>query len=439
MAGMVVMARRVALAIALMSSSLLSLAPTALAAAPTNDDFTNRETLNGSLPIEVTRSNVEATKENGEFIPGLAPAGHSIWFEWEAQSTGWVTIGACKDEFPTVLAIFTGTELTHLTPVATGNADEGPDCPYRQSQYTFMAQSATKYEIAVDGCGFYLPEQAPPQTEGQVRLRIEATPPPPNDDFVHAATLVSSLEEEFEGEAFYVGQKFGYNWNATAEGGEPSLIGGPGGASVWYSWTAPISGDVRVNPELLNPGLRLGLYTGNSLEGLQLLFGGLKPYESVTFTASAGTTYRIVVYGLLEESIEPAMGNFQITISMHGPPPTDSGGDKQTQPQPPSPDTIPPDTKIFERVLKSRPPIYVFSFQSSEPNATFRCKLDKHPFVPCGSTRTFGHGYEPGLHVLRVAAVDVAGNVDPTSAVAHFRITRKPEHNKRHRKGRRAR
>jgi hypothetical protein len=196
---------RVLCVLALASVGLLLPSSTALAAAPANDDFANREVLSGSLPIEVSRSSVEATKESGEFIPGLAPAGHSIWFEWETQGAGWVTVGACDDEFPTILAVFTGTELGHLTPAASGNADEGPDCPYSQRQYTFKAMSGAKYVIAVDGNTFHMPEAPPPVTEGEVTLRIEETPSPPNDDFSEATAMEAPIEEEPGGSSFLLG------------------------------------------------------------------------------------------------------------------------------------------------------------------------------------------------------------------------------------------
>ncbi len=85
------------------------------------------------------------------------------------------------------------------------------------------------------------------------------------------------------------------------------------------------------------------------------------------------------------------------------------------------PDTTPPDTTISKRVLKRRPPIFVFHFQSTEPGSTFRCKLDRHPFASCPSSKRFGH-LKPGRHKLEVAAVDAAANKDPTPAVAHFKF-----------------
>lgn len=84
-------------------------------------------------------------------------------------------------------------------------------------------------------------------------------------------------------------------------------------------------------------------------------------------------------------------------------------------------ESLPPDTKIFKSVLRRRPPIFVFHFQSTEPGSTFRCKLDRHPFATCPSSQRFGH-LKPGRHKLEVAAVDAAGNEDPTPAVARFKV-----------------
>lgn len=211
----------------------------ALAEAPANDKFANREVLVGDVlteaPIAVTRTNVEATKEEGEWISPLA-AGHSVWFEWEAKSTGWVSIGACEDGFPTIVGVYTGTEINKLTPVASGNADEGPSCT-NLGQYTFKAISGTKYVIGVDGDAFYV-EPPKPVTEGEIFLRIEATPPPPNDDFANATPFEGKVNEEPGGARFYFASTQGYNWGATKELGEPS-DGPSDGATVWYTWTPP--------------------------------------------------------------------------------------------------------------------------------------------------------------------------------------------------------
>ncbi len=225
----------------LVVASLLLLAPAALAA-PANDDFANREVLSGSLPIEVGRSNAGATKEAEEFLGSFFVAGHSVWFEWEATSTGWVTVGSCEGEFRPVVGVFTGSAVNALTKVASGNASEGPNCPFSEREFTFKAITGTSYKISVDGNAFYIPPAEPPPTEGEFTLRIEDRPPPVNDNFQDAAALEGKISEEPGGDRFYYASAFGYNWGATKEAGEPDHGGDPGGASVWYSWTAPDSG-----------------------------------------------------------------------------------------------------------------------------------------------------------------------------------------------------
>ena len=420
--GRTVVGLRVALALA--AACLLLFATPALAAPPANDDFANRETLSGSLPIAVSRSNDGATKESGEFLGPLFAAGHSVWFEWEASSDGWVTVGGCEADFEDVVGVYAGTAVNALTPVPSGNSSEGPHCPFRQREYTFKAASGTKYEIAVDGNPFYLPEAPAPDTEGTVELRIEATPPPTNDDFADATVLTTHLEEEFEGEAFYFGSVFGDNWNATDESGEPEFIGGPSGASVWYSWTAPVSGEAKIGG-CCGANLRLGLYKGDSLGSLQLIFGGMGQGGSATFTATAGTTYRIVAYGLIDESSgDAAMSSFQVNLSMRVQVPTQSAGVAPTI-TPALLDTTPPDTTISKHVLKRMPPIWVFNFRSSEPGSTFHCKLDKGPMVACRSSARFG-GLGPGRHRLEAFSTDAAGNRDPSPAVARFWVPKRP-------------
>jgi hypothetical protein len=100
---------------------------------------------------------------------------------------------------------------------------------------------------------------------------------------------------------------------------------------------------------------------------------------------------------------------------------------------PSSTDLLAPETTISRYVLKSRPPVRVFKFRSSEPGSTFRCKLDRRPFTACGSSMRFKYLKPGGWHVLRVAAVDMAGNKDPTPAVARFWTPRRSPESKRSR------
>ncbi len=421
---------KITLALALVSC----LVPTeALAAAPTNDDFENRETLPagfpGGLPIEVTRSNVEAEAETGEDVSPFA-AHHSIWFEWEAEATEWVTIGACGSNFPAVIGVFKGTELSNLTKVASGNSAQGPHC-FNEREYTFKAVSGTKYVIGVDGNAFSLPEAPPPVTEGEAVLRIETTPPPPNDDFADAADLtVAGQTFEFEPgqEPFYFARLLGYNWGASKEIGEPEHEGDPGGASVWYEWAAPETGLVHLSACCF-AGAIVGLYQGSSVDALARVPFNNEIWPEKQAQVVAGQTYMIAVDGVFDESGgEAEQVSFSINVSMTLPArDTETPNPFESVPRPP--DTTAPETKIEKSQLRIATRTAKFWFSASETTQGFLCRLDKGDFKPCGSPRTYKH-LKPGGHTFRAIAVDAAGNVDGSPAVARFKIP-KPHHGRR--------
>lgn len=405
--------------------ALLALPGGALAAAPANDDFADRQVLSpgfpGDEPVEITASNIEATKEDGEFIPGLAPAGHSVWFEWEAASDGWVTIGACDNQFPTVLAVFTGTAVDSLTSVANGNGSEGPDCPYQGRQYSFPSTSGIKYVIAVDGNIFHLPESPPPVTEGEIELQIKETPVPPNDEFENATEMVGQIFEEPGGDRTFFASVRGFNWTASIDHGEPQEL--TSGASVWYSLTAPEDGTYNFSSPCCQAAFQLVLdiYRGDAIKKLTPVAVGEKFPE---VDLAAGETVRIRVAGPYDEVTEqPAVAGFDFNVGAILPKPdTQTPNPFEAWSQPP--DITAPQTTIKKTVLKRLPPVFVFKFGSSEPGSSFRCSFDQQKFKPCGHGKRFGRPM-PGRHRLRVVAVDPAGNVDSTPAIGHFRF---PKH-----------
>lgn len=413
---------------------VLSLAPaSALAVAPADDDFANPEVLPagfpGGAPVEATGSNVAATKQTGENLSTYA-AGHSVWFEWEATATGWVSVGTCDSDFAALVGIFTGTELASLTRVASGNSAEGPKCHGIEREFTFMASSGTKYAIAVDGNAFTPNPESTPDAEGNIILGIEPTPPPSNDNFAAAADLTAAGQiYEFEpGEdRFYYTRLDGYNWNASKEPGEPDHEGNPGGASVWYEWTAPATGLVHLSACCFANPL-LGVYTGNSVDALTPVPLSTEFWPEKQAQVVAGQTYMIAIDGVYDDgSGEAAQVSFGISASMNLPAlPKDS----QSAPVPAPaaavsspPDSIPPETKIDKTSLRAAARSAKFWFSASEPAQGFLCRLDKAAFKPCGSPRAYKR-LKPGRHVFRVEAVDVAGNVDGSAAVASFRVPR---------------
>jgi hypothetical protein len=263
-------------------------------------------------------------------------------------------------------------------------------------------------------------------TEGAVALQIEATPVPPNDAFADASVLAGNVEEEPGEPPFYFAATQGYNWGAGKELGEPGHAGDPGGASVWYTWTAPATGSARLSAQGNWFEPLLAIYGGDSLNALTPLASSASSgIEGVPVTV--GQTYWIAVDGThSSESGEADTASFVLMLTMQLP----AGfGQQGSSPGPGSQvltaDTTPPDTRIVKRTLKRMPPIWSFRFASTEPGSTFRCKLDKQSFHDCRSPLRLS-SYRPSRHILRVVAVDVAGNVDPSAAVARFNGAARP-------------
>jgi hypothetical protein len=404
-------------------------APVAAAApAPANDAFVDAQILSGPLPIVASGTNVDATEEAGE--PGhgtffdFEPAGHSVWFSWEANDSGWVTVATCGSGFDSLLDVYTGTTLFGgLQKVARGR--EGPrfDCAPGGGQVTFMAVAGTTYTLRVDG---NLSPQPPAETEGEIALEIAPTPTPANDSFAAAQTVVA---ESLEAGTFFRVDVPGFNWNATKEAGEPAHGGDQGGASVWYSWTAPASGkaSVVVSSGAFSSSLGeqdgglLGVYAGDSLGGLTAVgTPGFSQHE-VNLQVTAGATYKMAVDGEVDSSTGlPKMGQITFLIYLDSPsPPTVV----------PPPDVIAPGTTIVRRKVKPGKRRATFAFLSSEP-ASFSCKLDARPFATCGSPKTYKN-LKPGRHSFEVTAVDAAGNRDATPAIARVKIPKpKPRNGK---------
>jgi hypothetical protein len=183
------------------------------------------------------------------------------------------TIGSTPD---TMLAVYTGAALNALTPVAS-NDDAGGGT--RQSRIGINAVIGTTYRIAVDGWH---------GDSGPITLAHRSIT---NDAFASATVMTGTIDTES-----------GSTVGATKEAGEPNHAGNVGGASIWFTWTAPTTGDVTVDTLGSDYDTLLGAYTGAAVGSLTTIasnddaFGSGGPSE-VTFTATMGTTYHFAVDG----------------------------------------------------------------------------------------------------------------------------------------------
>ena len=118
----------------------LGLARSSNAAAPANDSFANAQLITGASG-SIGGSNVSATKQGGEPDHAGNSGGRSVWYRWQANCSGTLTLDTPGVSFNTLLAVYTGTSLNSLVQVATNV--HGP--------VTFSLTPGQVYQIAIDG------------------------------------------------------------------------------------------------------------------------------------------------------------------------------------------------------------------------------------------------------------------------------------------------
>ncbi len=274
--------------------------------APKNDDFDGRTVIVGSL-THLAVSNEGATQEPGEPEHSGNSGGSSVWYSWKAPASGRVTLSTnnippylppdsgsfgvgslnltyigwppppptCGREidqnpppvFYPLLAAYTGTNVSAL--VSANVLPVSLDAyPHAVEFDVVMDQT---YQIAFDGnMG----------TTGTIPLFLALTKPAANDQFrnriqLHGINIAAT----------------GFNAGATHEVGEPSLAGSTG-KSVWWSWTAPVSGLVTIDLSGSDYSFPVGVFTGTSVSNLTLMAADT---GGVSFEAAQGQNYKIAV------------------------------------------------------------------------------------------------------------------------------------------------
>lgn len=131
---------------------------------------------------------------------------------------------------------------------------------------------------------------------------------PANDHFASGA-VISGVSISLSGN----------NNGATKEPGEVAAVGS-GGASVWYTWTAPYNGNYVIDTTGSNFDTTLGVYQGGSVGGLQRVAtdddSGGNLTSKLTISGVANQTYRIAVDGY-----SASTGNFNLHIAGYSPAP----------------------------------------------------------------------------------------------------------------------
>lgn len=117
-------------------------------AGPPNDAFANRIALTGA-PVSTTGTNRYATLEfNEPPHNGRTTGSGSVWWSWTAPADGLAivdTVGTLPSAVDTVAAIYAGTSLAQLVPLAVNNDAPG----VTTSRVTFPVVAGGVYQIAI--------------------------------------------------------------------------------------------------------------------------------------------------------------------------------------------------------------------------------------------------------------------------------------------------
>ena len=339
--------------------SATSVEPFVVVLPPANDAFANSQQIEGSSGA-VRGNNLGATKEIGEPDHAGSAGGRSVWYRWTAPSGGTWNLHTTGSEIDTTLAVYTGTQVGALTPVAS---NDDADTRTVASSLIFSALAGTEYKIAVAGfrdtsgtldlswinvasrptIDGFSPTRGPegatvsllganfsgtaqirfndvPATEFTieslnritVKVPINATTGPISITTNTGTTTSSDLftvtpavENDSFANARFIsgssGELNGTNSGATFEPAEPLHAGSTPLKSLWYRWTAPGNGIWAFDTRGSRFDTVLAVYTGSSVSALTQVNSNDDDQGAtssrVTFVAFAGSTYHLAIDG----------------------------------------------------------------------------------------------------------------------------------------------
>jgi hypothetical protein len=217
-----------------------------LPGAPVNDAFASRAVLSGSV-VRSSANNEGATSQAGEPAHAGSGARFSVWWEWTAPTSGPVSLDTAGSTAQARLAVYTGTALNALTPVASGPVTFPPGF----SSVSFIATAGTRYLVAAD---------TGDRSRGDIALNLVSGAAVPVNDAWSRATLWPGDQAE----------DLVRPTGATAEVGEPAHGGRPAARSLWWAWTPRTTRRALLWVETEQESLRarIALYKGATLDSL---------------------------------------------------------------------------------------------------------------------------------------------------------------------------
>ena len=389
--------------------SVPQLPPLPAPTAPANDNFADAQILY-SLSTR-TGSNQYATRQTDEPYHGASNTFNgvtSVWYRWTAEETGTLTLKTEGSEIDTIMAAYSGDALSSLTKLATNDDYQAPE---RWSRISFHVTAGVSYSIAVDGFsgaagavsigGSFLVDPPPVAPEPD---------PPANDNFAQRA-------------AFNLESIALTNVGSTEEEGEPVHVNvdTEPAKSVWYSWTAPADGILRLSTEGSAFDTMLAAYTGDSLttlseQGRNDDFKSGSNWSGFDISVVKGTSYMIVIDGFRQ-----AAGAAVLAGSFVASPPPET----PTPPLPPPPAAAPDTIITAAPASPSYETLPSVSF-TSDVQASFECRLDSAQWSDCQNPYYPSSPLAVGQHSFDVRAINPEGLPDPTPSSLSFRIDARP-------------
>ncbi|MFO1459736.1 MAG: TlpA disulfide reductase family protein [Verrucomicrobiota bacterium] len=271
---------------------------------PDNDRWDHATVLAGAEASDDSTFHL-ASREVDEPILPYPTRGRTLWWQWTPPQQGLavVTLDGIDPDSDPVVGVYTGSTKADLR-LVVANDDGGSD---QESVAAFLTIPGVLYSLQAD-----LYDNGGTEA-GPVRISVSLVelPPvelrPPNDAFANAAPL-PGLSGQSEADTRY----------ATGEPGEPSGHGGIRSQSVWWKWTAPRNGVLRIKTHRSTTAegapldTVLAVYRGTSLGKLEELEwsddeGSLLTSQVEVFV-SAGQVYDVAV--------APALGSPTGTVRL---------------------------------------------------------------------------------------------------------------------------
>jgi hypothetical protein len=206
---------------------MLALSGVSPAFAAGNDNFADATPIGvNSLPFNTNADTTGATFEVDEPYPSNCSYGYplkTVWFAYTPSTTATLTARVNYYNFPTILAVYTGSSLNNLTQIS---------CSQYYYNSTFQAQAGVTYYFQMSSLYDWY--------EGTIPFSLEVTPPPQVNFYYYPSDPNTYDNISFNSSVYDPGQIYGLTYAWTTSDGATSNQGG-------FSHQFAADGDYNVN------------------------------------------------------------------------------------------------------------------------------------------------------------------------------------------------